>query len=155
MLNPLIFGKLWFIKILASHDTPPPPGPRRKREAFSPPRPCAGAFRRAAIWCSALSPLTAFTKILQTSGSRVGRGVVHSLFPRQTINLNKPLSIFKRSPTAPARNLQAHTSEGRKEWEAYPQSAADFFPDDGGGGGGGGCAARPSQWSGFPGASRR
>ncbi|XP_017382732.1 uncharacterized protein LOC108303421 [Cebus imitator] len=35
------------------------------------------------------------TKILQTSGSRVGRNAVHSLFPLQTINLNKPLRISK------------------------------------------------------------
>ena len=84
---PYIFGKLWFVRVPASLHTWSPffQDPARKKEAVSTPRPGTGAFRCAAFCCSAFSPLTAFTKILQTSGSCVDGDTVHSLIPHLAI----------------------------------------------------------------------
>lgn len=69
------------------------PGSKQMGEAVSTPRPCA--VHSGARQYGAVHSLPSTPKILQTSGSRVGRNVVHSRFPLQTINLNKPLRIFK------------------------------------------------------------
>lgn len=84
---PYTFGKLWFVRVPASLHTWPAffQDPRRKKEDVCTPQPCTGAFRCAALWCSAFNPLTACTKILQTSGSCVDGGMVHSLIPHLTI----------------------------------------------------------------------
>ena len=99
------------------------------------------------MWCSALTPLAAFTKILQTSGSRMGRDVVYSLLPRQSINLNKPLRIFTHSPTAAARSLQARTSEVLNSERLCP-SALKFPSQLTGGGGRGESSSFTAEW--FP-----
>lgn len=77
----------------------------------------------------------------------MGRDVVYSLLPRQSINLNKPLRIFKHSPTAAARSLQARTSEGLKSERLFP-SALKFPSQLNGGGGRGESSSFTAEW--FP-----
>lgn len=98
--NPsCIWQELGFIGTPASLQTSDPGSPfsqvRTKWEKPSPLRGLAPCIRVRGNMVQCTHSPHRLTKILQTSGSRVGRNVVHSRFPLQTINLNKPLRIFK------------------------------------------------------------